>query len=406
MPTFEYQGVEKTGKRVSGQTEAPNEGDVRVYLRSQGIRPISIRQQGALSQDLGKFIRGSRRTITVETLVALTRQLHALITSGIPLVQGLEFLAEQSGTQNLKTIMTVIKDKVSAGSYLWESLGLYPKIFPRFYIALVRVGESSGSLDIMFKRLSRYLENSHRLKRIVKSALLYPAVVLAIGIGVIIIMMVFVIPKFEELLKGSNQELPLPTQWVLNTSHFMVDHFLALSLGTAGACYLFLMYAKTKEGRAWLDKAIYNAPLFGPLIQKAAIARFSRTLQIMITSGVNLIDAIDICKTTMDNSVLEDAVSTVRREVEGGKSLGTVISKLSVFPRMATQMITVGEASGNLDKMLEKVADFYEEEVEITVNGMTKLIEPIMIVVLGGIVGGLMIAMYLPIFKLAGGAGE
>lgn len=404
MPIFEYQGVEKTGKRTSGQIDAQSEGDVRVYLRNQGIRPITLKKQGVLTQDLGQLIKSSKRSISTETLIALTRQLHALITSGIPLVQGLEFLAEQSGTQNLKTIMTVIKDKVSQGSFLWEALSHYPKIFPKFYIALVRVGESSGSLDIMFKRLSRYLENTNRLKKIVKSALLYPAMVMTLGVGVIILMLVFVIPKFEELLKSTNQALPGPTQIIINFSHFIGNNFVYLLAAIGSLVYVSSLYLKTREGKALVDKTIFNAPLFGPLIQKAAISRFSRTLQIMLSSGINLIDAIDICKSTMDNIVLEDAISKVRREIEAGKTLGSVITKLQVFPKMSVQMITVGEASGNLDQMLEKVSDFYEEEVEITINGLTKLIEPLLIVVLGGIVGAIMIAMYLPVFQIAGGA--
>ncbi len=405
MAEFEYLGVDKTGKRVTGKSDAPSEGDVRIYLRSQGIRPIRLKKIGAISQDIGKLLSGSGRKISTDTLVALTRQLHALITSGIPLVQGLEFLADQASTSNLKTIVTVIKEKVSQGSYLWEALGLYPKIFPKFYIALVKVGESSGALDLMFKRLSRYLENSNRLKKIVTSAMIYPVIVSAVGVGVIVLMLVFIIPKFEDLLKSNNQELPGPTQFVLNVSHFVANNFVFIIVGIGFVSYLFRLYLKTREGKYVVDKAVFSAPLFGQLIQKASIARFTRTLQIMLTSGINLIDAIDICKATMDNAVLEEAVGTVRRNIESGKTLGTVLGKLNVFPKMAVQMITVGEASGNLDKMLEKIADFYEEEVEITIGGLTKLIEPLILLFLGGAVGALLIAMYLPVFKLAGAAG-
>ena len=398
---FDYQGVDKTGKKVTGRIEASNEGEMRVLLRSQGVRPTRISTPGNLSQEIGKVLRRSKRTMSLETLVAITRQLHALITSGIPLVQGLEFLADQASTKNIQAIISNIKDKVAQGSYLWEALGLYPKTFPKIYIALIRVGESSGSLDIMFKRLSRYLENSNRLRKIVKSAMMYPVIVLFVGILVIALMLVFVIPKFEDLLKSNNQELPGPTKAVLAVSHFFAHHAPIILFGIIGFSYLVSLYSKTREGRIFIDRMIFKSPIFGELIQKSSVARFARTMQIMITSGINMIDAIDICKTTMDNYVLEDAIATVRKEVESGKTLGTVIGRLQVFPKMAVQMISVGEASGSLDKMLEKIADFYEEEVEIFVSGMTKLIEPIILVFLGSVVGGLLIAMYLPIFQIS-----
>ncbi|MBI4925739.1 MAG: type II secretion system F family protein [Bdellovibrio sp.] len=405
MPEFEYVGIDKSGKKTTGKFDAPSEGDLRVYLRSKGIRPMRIKKINAFKQDLGKIFRSSGRTMSLETLVSITRQLHALITSGIPLVQGLEFLAEQAATTNIKTIITVMKEKVSQGSYLWEALGLYPKIFPKFYVSLVKVGEASGALDLMFKRLNRYLETSNKLTRIVKGAMMYPLIITCLGIVVISAMLIFVIPKFEELLKSNNQELPGPTQLVIFMSHFVAGNIIYIILVLVTAGFILSQFIKSKEGRAQIDQLVFKTPLFGPLIQKSSIARFSRTLQIMLSSGINLLDAIDICKSTMNNAVLEDAVSTVRKNVEGGKNLGGSMSKLHVFPRMSVQMIAVGEASGNLDKMLEKVADFYEEEVEITINSMTKLIEPLILIVLGGAVGGLLIAMYLPIFKLAGGAG-
>ncbi len=240
MPEFEYVGIDKTGKKVTGKFDAPNEGDFRIYLRSQGIRPTKVKKISVLSQDLGKLFRPSGRSISTETLVGLTRQMHALITSGIPLVQGLEFLTEQANTTNLRTIMSVIKDKVSQGSYLWEALSLYPKIFPKFYIALVKVGESSGALDIMFKRLSRYLETSSRLNKIVKGAMMYPVLITVLGIAVIAAMLIFVIPKFEELLKSNNQELPGPTQLVITLSHFFVGNFMYIGAALVGGALRFL----------------------------------------------------------------------------------------------------------------------------------------------------------------------
>jgi type IV pilus assembly protein PilC len=229
--------------------------------------------------------------------------------------------------------------------------------------------------------------------------------VISVGIGVLVLMLVFVIPKFEDMLKESGQELPGPTQFVIDASHFFADHFPIILGGTLSVVFIIYRFLKTQQGRAMRDRALFGMPLFGTLTQKAGTAKFARTMATLLSSGVNLIDGIDICRATIGNVVLEDATGKIRAEVESGKTLGGVIGRLGVFPRMACQMISVGEGTGSLDKMLEKVADFYEEEVETLVTGMTKLIEPAIIVILGGMIGGMMIAMYLPLFKLASGSG-
>jgi type IV pilus assembly protein PilC len=255
----------------------------------------------------------------------------------------------------------------------------------------------------MLLRLGKYLENTEKLRRLVKGAMMYPAIVSSIGVGVIVLMMIFVIPKFEEILGQNHQEMPGPTQFVINASHFLIHNIVTLLVSIVTAAFLLVRFIKTEDGRKFFDRLLFRAPLFGSLAQKSGTAKFSRTMGTLLVSGVNLIDAIDICKATINNAVLEEAVGKVRDEVEAGKTLGFVLGKLNVFPRMAIQMISVGEATGSLDSMLDKVATFYEEEVESTVNSMSKLMEPIVIVVLGGSVGGMMIAMYLPIFKAAGG---
>lgn len=406
MPEFSYQGVDKAGKKTSGTLNAPTEGDLRMLLRNQGIRPIRIALVSLARRDLGGFFKPGGLSVPVAEVVNFTRQLQVLIGSGIPLVQSLEILSEQAISAGLKNVATAVKVRVSEGSYLWEALSAYPKTFPKLYVALIRAGESSGSMDQMLKRLSRYLEDADRLRKMLKSAMMYPAIVISIGIVVIAAMLAFVIPKFEEMLSSSGQELPGPTQFVINLSHFMVNNFLFIIAATALAAWLAARYAKSKEGRLVIDQLVFRLPLFGTLVQKAGVARFCRTMQTLLSSGVNLLDAFDICRATMDNAVLEEAVAGIRAEVEAGKTLGSVFGSITVFPKMAVQMISVGESTGALDKMLEKVADFYEAEVEIMVNGLTKLIEPLVLVFLGGTVGGLMIAMYLPIFKMAGGASE
>jgi type IV pilus assembly protein PilC len=400
MPEYKYEGVDKEGKSIQGQLNATSDGELRMMLREMRIRPKKVSQVRLKApSSLVKI-----QSLPIHVLVGFTRQLQVLIGSGIPIVQGLEILNEQASNLILKIIVAEVKEKVSAGSYFWEALSAYPLVFPKLYIALIRAGESSGSLDQMLKRLTRYVEDADRMRKLIKSAMMYPIIVISVGIGVISLMMVFVIPKFEEMLRGNGQALPLATQFVINVSHFMISNILYILGSVLGLISLTVRYLKTPEGRGFRDRVVFRIPLFGTMAQKSGIARFSRTLQTLLASGVNLIDAIDICKATIDNAVLEDAVSKIRGEIEGGQTLGMVVGKIPLFPRMAVQMIAVGESTGNIDKMLEKVADFYESEVEIMVNGMTKLIEPIVLVFLGATVGGLMIAMYLPIFKMAGGA--
>ena len=404
MAEYQYQGVDKSGKKVSGHLAAENEGALRMALRTQGIRPTRIGTKGTgFNADLGALLGGGSNSMPLQSLIVFTRQMHILIGSGIPLVQGLDILLDQSSDRSLKTILTAVREKVTQGSYLWEALALYPNAFPKLYVALIRAGEASGSMDQILKRLSRYLEDTDRIRKLLKSALVYPAVVICVAVLVIIVMMTFVIPKFEEMLTGSGQALPLPTQVVINISHFFANNILYIIGGIMLTSFLTVRFVKTKEGKALLDRLLFTLPLFGEMTKKGGVARFTRTMQTLLSSGVNLIDALDICKSTIDNVVLEEAVSKIRGEVETGKTLGQVIAKIPVFPKMAVQMITVGESTGNLDKMLEKVADFYEAEVEVVVANISKLIEPFIIVFLGGTVAGLMVAMYLPIFKLAGG---
>jgi type IV pilus assembly protein PilC len=404
MPEFQYQGVDKAGKRVTGKIDAPTEGDLRMMLRGMGIRPMRISKVSALNADLGSLLTGGGGKVSGESMVVFTRQLNVLISAGIPLVQALEVLAEQATERSMRNIITAIREKVSSGSYLWEAMNGYPKAFPKLYIALVRAGEAAGAMDQVLKRLSRYLEDADRLKKMVKGAMMYPIIVVGIGIAVVTALLVFVIPKFEDLLKSSGQELPAPTQFVIDASKFLTHNGLWLVLGIGTFGYLMLRYVKSAEGRAVMDQVLFRIPLFGNIMQKSGVARFSRTMQTLLSSGVNLMDAIDICRATIDNAVLEASVAKIRSEVEAGKTLGAVITSIPTFPRMAVQMISVGESTGSLDKMLEKVADFYEAEVEALVSGMMKLIEPFILVFLGTVVGGMLIAMYLPIFKLAGGA--
>jgi type IV pilus assembly protein PilC len=268
---------------------------------------------------------------------------------------------------------------------------------------MVRAGEASGSLDTILKRLIKYLDDAYKLKKLVQGAMIYPIAITIVGILVVIVMMIYVIPKFEELLKSSGQELPGPTQVVIDMSHFVQHNILYIIAGGALLFYLTRRYAKTEEGRSFFDHYSLKLPVFGPMLLKVAVSRFSRTMQTLLSSGINLLDAIDICRDAIGNKTLADSLTQMRAEVEQGKTLGAIMTKMPIFPSMVVQMVTVGESTGNLDKMLERVADFYEDEVQTLVSNLTKMIEPFVLVFLGGMVGGLMIAMYLPIFKMAGG---
>lgn len=400
MPEYKYEGVDRQGKRVKGQLNAATEGDLRVLLRGQGVRPVRIAVATLVQRDLGSILSGGTGNISKEEVLHFTRQLQVLLGSGVPLVQSLDILADQATSANLRSLCAGVKNRVSEGSFLWEALSSYPKAFPRLYLALVRAGESSGALDQMLRRLSAYLEDADRLRKMLKAAMMYPTIVMSIGAAVVAAMLIFVIPKFEELIKSNGGELPGPTKFVIDASHFLGTYWLPIFGGGAVIGFILKKFFASPEGKIILDRALFKAPLFGPMMQKGGTARFTRTLATLLASGVSLLDAIDICKQTIDNAVLEEAVGKVRTEIEQGKGLSQVFMKLDVFPKMAVQMMSVGENTGQLDKMLEKVADFYEAEVEALVGGLTKLIEPFILVFLGGTVGGMMIAMYLPIFKM------
>jgi type IV pilus assembly protein PilC len=348
---------------------------------------------------------GAKVRAPLDTVMNFTRQLQVMLGAAIPLVQALEILADQQSHAGFRAAIVEIRNRVQAGAYLWESFAGFPYLFPKIYVSLIRAGEASGSLENVLKRLARYLEDASRLRKLLVSAMVYPIAVIAVAVLVISIMLVVVIPKFEEMLRGTNQELPELTRLVIGLSRFVVSNAGLIFGGGFIAVFLLVRFFQTEEGRATRDRILFRVPLFGELMRKAGVARFSRTMTVLLGAGVNLVDGIDICRATIDNAVLEGAVSKIRSEVEAGKTLGSSLAGQPVFPKMAVQMISVGESSGALDKMLERVADFYEVEVETMISGMTKLIEPLLLVVLGGSVAILMVAMYLPLFKMAGAAG-
>jgi type IV pilus assembly protein PilC len=395
---YDYQGFNKSGEKVKGSIQAQDEDELKAKLRTRGIRGIRL-----IVANKGAVVKKFSGTVPGEILLIFTRQLHVLLQSGIPIVQSLDLLHNQMqpASKNMASVIQVIQNQVQEGQFLWESIAQFPKIFPKLYISLIRSGESSGQLDNSLERLVKYIEESEKLKKILKSASIYPIAVISIAIGIITVMLVFVIPKFKELFGESGQTLPAPTQFLIDISEFIIKNYIFILAGVFGGSFLFMKYVKSETGKHHLQKFFFKVPLFGDILQKGSVARFSRTMNALLSSGVNILDALEICQNTIDNIVVEEDIKKIRPDIEQGKSLGESVQKLKSLPIMATQMIAIGEQTGSIDKMLDKVASFYELEVENLVSGLTKLIEPIMIVVLGGIVGGILVAMYLPIFKLA-----
>jgi type IV pilus assembly protein PilC len=408
MPEYFYVASDRAGKKIEGKMVAVNEGELRMFLRGQNLRPVKITRPSMSQIDIGAFIlefTGQGDKVPAETIMNFIKQLHVMINSGVPLIQAIDLFHDQESNPMMKKILSTSKEKIKSGSFLWEAFSAYPKIFEKVFVSLIRAGEGSGTLDVMLMRCGKYMENSYKMKKLIKSSMMYPIIVLVISFLVVTLMLVIVIPKFEEMIKGSGGELPAITQFVLDLSHWVTGNFFLLAAIFAIGGYIGKLYFSSAEGRVVLQRTMLRLPLFGELIQKSGVARFSRTMSTLLSSGVPMVDSLDICKNASDHVAFEDAISEMKKEIELGSTVSTAMFRQKIFPKMATQMVSVGENTGSLDKMLEKIAEFYEEEVQNVVQGMMKLIEPIMLVFLGGIVGGLLIAMYLPIFQMAGSQG-
>jgi type IV pilus assembly protein PilC len=397
VPIFKYEAVRKNGEKFNGTIDVPNEEEVRVMLRQQGARPTKIEVQNAFNANL-TFGAG----VSDGEVAIMTRQLAVMVGAGVPLLQAFDILQQGEKNKVLKRALTEIAESISGGMPLWESMSKHKKIFSHLYVYLVRAGEIGGALDQILIRLAKYLDDSVRIVRMIKGAMIYPAMVALVGIGVTFGLLTFVIPKFEEMITSSGGEMPDLTKFVIGISHFCSGNALYLVAGGVGGGIAFFRWKSSASGKPIWDRFVLIMPVFGDIALKGATARFTRTLGTMLISGVNLIDAIEICKNTMDNYVVETALGKVKEEISGGKTIAVPLAQAKIFPSMVIQMINVGENTGTLDQMLMKVADFYEAEVETAIGNMSKLIEPVVLVVLGGVVAVILIAMYLPIFNMAG----
>jgi type IV pilus assembly protein PilC len=390
---FAWEGRDKRGARITGKSLAPDEQTLRAELRRQGVAPSKIRKQ-----------RQGRRggKVNAGDIAVFSRQLATMLTAGIPLVQSFEIVGAGHEKPAMQKLILDVKADVEGGTSLHEALGKHPLYFDDLYVNLVEAGEQAGALESLLDKIATYKEKTEALKKKVKKALFYPAAVLAVAVLVTIILLVFVIPQFEALYKGFGADLPAFTQFVIHISQ-VVQHdgiFIAMVLGGAGWAFIYFK-KRSKAMREFLDRLILKLPIIGPILNKAAIARYARTLSTMFAAGVPLVEALDSVAGATGNIVYENAVMKMRDEVSTGQRLQRAMENTGLFPNMVNQMIAVGEESGSLDEMSGKVATFYEAEVDNAVDAMSSLLEPLIMVVLGVLVGGLVVAMYLPIFKLA-----
>ena len=390
---FAWEGMDKKGQRVKGKSLAPNELALKQDLRRQGVVATRIRKQSTALKGGGK--------VKPEDIAIFSRQLATMLAAGIPLVQAFEIIGAGHEKPSMQKLVLDIKADVESGTSLHEALGKHPLYFDDLYVNLVEAGEQAGALETLLDKIATYKEKSEAIKKKVKKALFYPAAVLAVAVVVTLILLIFVIPQFESLFKGFGADLPAFTQMVINLSRFVQANGIYLALVSGGAVYAFFYFRKrSRKMREFLDRMSLKVPIIGPILNKAAIARYARTLSTMFSAGVPLVEALDSVAGATGNIVYENAVLKMKDEVSTGQRLQRAMEGTGLFPNMVVQMIAVGEESGSLDTMSGKVATFYEEDVDNAVDSMSSLLEPMIMAILGVLVGGLVIAMYLPIFKL------
>jgi type IV pilus assembly protein PilC len=390
---FAWEGMDKKGQRVKGKSLAPNELALKQDLRRQGVVATRIRKQSTALKGGGK--------VRPEDIAIFSRQLATMLSAGIPLVQAFEIIGAGHEKPSMQKLVLDVKADVESGTSLHEALGKHPLYFDDLYVNLVEAGEQAGALETLLDKIATYKEKSEAIKKKVKKALFYPAAVLAVAVVVTLILLIFVIPQFESLFKGFGADLPAFTQMVINLSRFVQANGIYMAVVTGVAIYAFFYFRKrSRKMREFLDRMSLKLPIIGPILNKAAIARYARTLSTMFSAGVPLVEALDSVAGATGNIVYENAVLKMKDEVSTGQRLQRAMENTGMFPNMVVQMIAVGEESGSLDTMSGKVASFYEEDVDNAVDSMSSLLEPMIMAILGVLVGGLVIAMYLPIFKL------
>jgi type IV pilus assembly protein PilC len=397
MATFAFSGRTRAGESVSGERVGESQDSVVAALRREQIQVTKIAPVAAKSAAPGKL---KAKGVPSKNLAVFTRQFSVMIDAGLPLVQCLDILGNQEEHKYFSQVILATRADVEGGQSLADAMRKHPKVFDALYTNMIAAGEAGGILDTILKRLSVYIEKAVRLKQQVQSAMIYPIAVIIIAGVVVGVILWKVIPTFAAMFAGLGAELPLPTRVVMAASDLLVSFGWLFILAGMAALWALRQYYATEGGRRVIDGLLLKAPVLGPILRKIAVARFCRTLSTLMASGVPILDGLDITARTAGNAIVEDAIQTTRKSIERGETIAAPLKETGVFPGMVVQMISVGEATGALDTMLSKIADFYEEEVDTAVAGMLTLLEPIMIAVLGGIVGGIVIAMYMPIFGM------
>lgn len=394
MPTtYAWKGKTAVGEIVSGEATVENRRELNNILRKRRIIPSAVKEKKAKRS-------GKRGSVKTNDLALFTRQFATMINAGLPIVQCLDTLARQVTKERFRETISAVTRDVESGSTLAEGLGRHPNTFPDLYVSMVEAGEQGGILDVILQRLSVFLEKMDALKRKVKTAMMYPSVVLSVAVLATVFLLIFIIPTFAKMFSDFGGVLPLPTRIVMGLSNFLRGQWYLLAACVVGSVYGLRRYRKTEKGRLKIDEILLKIPAIGDIIRKSAVARFTRTLGTLISSGVPILDGLNITARTAGNMVVHNAVMKTRVSIREGQTIAEPLRASEVFPPMVVQMISIGEETGALDEMLEKIAEFYEQEVDTAVDGLTSIIEPLMIVVMGGVVGGMVVAMYLPIFKM------
>ncbi|HEX9593656.1 MAG TPA: type II secretion system F family protein [bacterium] len=399
MATFTWEGVTRQGAVQKGTARSANRDVLIASLRRKGIRLTGAAEVQEAKR--GFSLPGFGGGVSEKDLVIFTRQFATMIDAGLPLVQCLNILATQADNPTFGKVLQQVQNDVEEGATYADALAKHPKVFNNLYVNMVAAGEAGGILDVILNRLAAYIEKAMALKRRVKSAMTYPAVVLIIAAGIIGVIMVFVIPSFAKMFGSFGATLPLPTRMIIGLSNFMVHNILFIIIGIAAFIWAFRVWYATYPGKKLVHRVLLRAPIFGILIRKVAVAKFSRTMSTLMSSGVPIITGLEIVAKTAGNVIVEEAINAVAQSLSEGKTIAEPLKETGVFPPMVVQMIGVGEKTGALDTMLSKIADFYDEEVDAAVSALTSMLEPLLMVFLGGSIGFIIVAMYLPIFKVA-----
>jgi type IV pilus assembly protein PilC len=402
MPVYLWKGKDRHNKSKKGEMEAPSEEVVRSELTRRKITSAKVKKK---PKDIFENVSFMQPKVKMSDVIIFCRQFSTMIDAGLPIIQCLDILYAQNDNKTFKKMLKDVKSNVESGQTLAEAMRKYPRQFDDLFVNMISAGEAGGILDMILRRLSAYLEKAAKLKAKIKGGMTYPLVTIVIAIVVVAIIMIFVIPVFEDMFSGMGAALPAATQVVVKMSRAVKSNILYIIVGTIIFIFAFRRFYRTEKGKVLMDDFVLKLPLFGDLIRKAAVAKFTRTTGTMLSSGVAILDALEIVAKTSGNKTIEKAVLDTRTAIAEGRTMSDPLAESGVFPSMVCQMIAVGESTGALDAMLTKIADFYEEEVDQAVENLTSLIEPFMIVFLGVIIGGLVVSMYLPIFKMAAALG-